>query len=77
MGRGRKTKTTKESAKKGTIHQFYKRTISGRPKVRYNPLKENDGSTSKLQEYINSVSKTKTIKQIGSDKDRNSGESKS
>ena len=42
MGRGRKRKIVKDAAKKGTLHQFYKRKISGRPKVRYNPLKEDD-----------------------------------
>ena len=77
MGRGRKRRIVKDAAKKGTLHQFYKRTISGRPRVRYNPLKENDESTSKFRRYIRSVSKPKTIEQSGSKKDRNIGASKS
>ena len=48
MGRGRKRKIVKDAAKKGTIHQFYKRTRSGRPRVRYNTLKDNDELTSNL-----------------------------
>ena len=40
MGRGRNIKIFRDAAKKVTLHQFYKRTISVRPKVRYNPLKE-------------------------------------
>ena len=48
MGRGRKRKIVKYAEKKFTLHQFYYRTISGSPKVRYNPLKENDESTSNL-----------------------------
>ena len=73
MGRGRKRKLVKHAVKKGTIYQFYKRTRSGKPKVRYNPLKKDDESTLKLQKSSRSVSKPKTIEKSGSKQARNSG----
>ena len=72
MGRGRKRKIVKDTAKKGTIHQFYNSTRPGSMKVRYNPLKENDELKLKLQQSSRSVSKTKTIEQCGSKRAKNS-----
>ena len=70
-------KIVKDAAKKGTLHHFYKRTRSGRPRVRYNPLKENDESTLNLQQSSRSVSKPTTIDKSVSKKARNSRASKS
>ena len=77
MGRGRKGKIFKIASKKGTLHQFYMRKKSGRPKVIYNSFKYDDELSSKLRQYRRSVLKPKTIEQNGSKKSRNSGASKS
>ena len=77
MGGGRKSKIVKEAANKGTLHHFYKRTRSGRPRDRYNTLRDNYESTPNLQRSSHSVSKPKTIEQSGSNKARNSGAPKS
>ena len=76
MGIGRKRKIFKDAEKKGTLHQLYRRKRSGRPKFGYNPLKEDNESTSNLQKYSRSVLKPKTIVQGVSKKSRNSGASK-
>ena len=77
MRRGRKSKIFKDEAKQVTLHQLCKRTRSGMPKVRSNPVKDNDESTSNLQRYSRSVSNPKTIEKSGSKKARNSGASES
>ena len=76
MGRGIKRSTVKDTEKKCTLHQFYKRIISGRPKVIYNPLKDNDELTSNLKRSRRSMSKPNAIEKSGSEKARNIGESK-
>ena len=76
MERGIKRKIVKDAANKVTLHQLYKETRSGRPKVRYNPLKQDDELTSNLRQSSRSESKPKTKEKSGSKKDRNIGASK-
>ena len=64
MGRGSNRKIVKYTAKEGTLQQFCKRRRSGRPKVRYNPLKENDESTSNVRKSSRSVLKPITIEKL-------------
>ena len=76
MGRGSERRIVKDAEQKGTLHQFYKRKRSVSPKVRYNPMKDNYGSTSNLRRSSCIVSKLKTMDQSVSNKASNSGASK-